>query len=66
MKKEQCDCDVNALLAEAKRTGHWSSCIRWDARHWWLRCPTHRVYMLIEATREDEKSCRAGMTGVRP
>lgn len=44
-----CHCDVNELLAEARKDWHWSHCMRWDATHWWLFCKVHRVYVLIEA-----------------
>ena len=43
-----CDCDVNELLSQHRENPFWANCIRWDEKHWWLRCPRHRVYLLIE------------------
>ncbi len=51
MMKEKCDCEVNEIIATHKKNPCWYNCMKWDATHWWLRCPTHRVYLLIEEYR---------------
>lgn len=48
LKKEPCDCDVNHLLAEAKKDWWWAKCLRWNDKTWFLWCPKHRVYLSIE------------------
>ena len=48
MTKEKCDCDVNAILAEHRKRPYWSNCTRWNETHWFLWCPQHRVYLLVE------------------
>jgi len=43
-----CDCDVSQLLEEARKDWWWAKCLRWNATTWFLWCPTHRVYIMIE------------------